>query len=218
MKIGIIGGTGPQGKGIALRLAKNGQHEILIGSRVQKRAEDIAQNLNELGKTKNIKGFTNQSIVQKSEFLFLTVPYASIESTLGPLLEDIKKNTQILVDVTVPMEFEKGKGMTYVILPQGSSSRQVQNLVNPVPVVGALKTISAHALLDQEKPLNRDTFVFGRKEAKTSILKLISELSDLRAIDAGGLSASETVERLVPFLINLNRRYKVSDSGLKAIF
>ena len=216
MKIGIIGGTGPQGKGIALRLAKAGI-QVIIGSRSEERAKIKAQELNDILSSLLISGLSNIDLVNNCDILFLTTPYESVRDTVLSLVENMKTRTKILVDVTVPLTFEKGKGMVFVDMEGGSMAKYVQNLVDPIPVVGALKTIGAHALLDLEKPLERDTFVVGLKDPRNQIIELLSKIEGLRAIDAGPLREAVTIERLVPFLININRRYKVKDSGLKVI-
>ena len=216
MKIGIIGGTGPQGQGLALRLAKAG-YEITIGSRSSERAENIAKELSEKVQQGTIAGKKNEEVVQENEILLVTVPYDTVTSTLQPLVDLIKKKTRLLIDVTVPMAFEKGKGMVFVKLEQGCMLTLVKDIVSPVPVVGAFKTISAHALLDIEHLLNRDTFVYGPKDQREEVMELISKIETLRPINAGPSSEGETIERLVPFLININRRYKVKDSGIKIV-
>lgn len=216
MKIGIIGGTGPQGKGIAMRFALNGI-EIIIGSRSKERAETISKELNLLINGSNITGMSNSDVIKSSEILFLTIPFETVNDTLIPLIDDIKEYCKIFVDVTVPMHHEKGKGMVYVQIPEGNMSKSIQKLVDPVPVVAAFKTIGSHALLDIKNPLERDTFVLGSKENRESIIEIISNIKTLRPINAGPLREVETVERLVPFLINVNRRYKIKDSGLKVV-
>ncbi len=216
MKISIIGGTGPQGQGLALRLAKAG-YEVLIGSRTLEKAQKIAKELNEKLNQDSITGMTNEDVVRATPIVFLTIPYDTVQSTLEPLTEVIKNHTHIFVDITVPMKYEKGKGMIFDTPIKGCMSKQISEMLDPVPVVGAFKTISAHALLEIEKPLNRDTFVYGSKESRTEIMDLIAKVETLRPIDAGPLREGETVERLVPFLININKRYKVTDSGIKII-
>jgi hypothetical protein len=216
LKIGIIGGTGPQGKGIALRLAKAG-YEVVIGSRTLEKANSIIDELRSMGNFDNITGRTNLDVISEVKIIFVTIPYETVQSTLEPLLDLIKKNITILVDITVPMKFVKGSGMVFDSPEHGTMSKFLTKLVEPVPVVGALKTISAHALMDINSPLNLDTFVFGPKEYRKEIIELISKVETLRPIDAGPISAAETVERLVPFLININRRYKVKDSGIKIV-
>lgn len=216
MKIGIIGGTGPQGQGIALRLAKAG-YEVIIGSRSTEKAEKISKELLEKLPQASITGKSNENVVQENEIILLTVPYETVTETLTPLVELIKSKTQIFIDVTVPMKYEKGIGMVFVKIEQQSMTALVKGLLAPVPVVGAFKTISAHALLDIEKLLDRDTFVYGPKEQRAKVIELISKIESLRPINAGPSSEGETIERLVPFLININRRYKVKDSGIKIV-
>ena len=216
MKIGLIGGTGPQGQGLTLRLAKAG-YKVLIGSRTLEKAQTIAEELNAKLSLDSISGMTNKDVILATNIIFLTIPYDTVQPTLNPLIESIKANTHILVDITVPMKYEKGKGMIFDGSEQGSMSKQINDLLKPVPVVGAFKTISAHALLEIEKPLNRDTFVYGPKEQRKEIMDLITKIETLRPIDAGPLREAETIERLVPFLININKRYKIKDSGLKII-
>lgn len=216
MKIGIIGGTGPQGQGIALRLAKAG-YEVTIGSRSAEKAEKISKELLEKLPQASIVGKNNEKVVSENEIILLTVPYETVNETLSPLVELIKSKTQIFIDVTVPMKYEKGIGMVFVKIEQQSMTTLVKELLAPVPVVGAFKTIGAQALLNIEKSLDRDTFVYGPKEQREKIIELISKIESLRPINAGPSSAGETIERLVPFLININRRYKVKDSGIKIV-
>lgn len=214
--IGIIGGTGPQGKGLAIRFAQSGI-QVIIGSRSEERAQNIAKELNERISSSLITGKTNAEMLKYTELVFLTIPYNTVEETLTPIVASIKEHSKILIDVTVPMEFVKGKGMVYVEVEEGSMAMRIKKLVDPIPVVAAFKTIGAHALQNIDKLLNRDTFVVGPKEARHQIINLVEKINTLSAIDAGPLREAVTVERLVPFLIGVNRRYKVKDSGLKVV-
>lgn len=216
MKISMIGGTGPQGQGLALRLATAG-YEVVIGSRTLEKAQRIAKELNDKLSINTITGMANNDVILASDIVFLTIPYDTVQATLEPLVATIREQTRIFIDVTVPMKYEKGKGMIFDTPAQGSMAKYISEVLNPVPVVGAFKTISAQALLEIEKPLNRDTFVYGSKESRKEIMSLIEKIETLRPIDAGPLREGETIERLVPFLINVNKRYKVKDSGLKII-
>lgn len=216
MKIGIIGGTGPQGQGLTLRLAKAG-YGVLIGSRTLEKAQRIANDLNNKLSLNSITGMINNDVILSAKIIFLTIPYETVQDTLVPLLETIKAHTHIFVDITVPMKYEKGKGMVFDEPRQGCMSKQISELISPVPVVGAFKTISAEALLEIDKQLNRDSFVYGPKDSRMEIIDLLSKVETLRPIDAGPTREGETVERLVPFLVNINRRYKVKDSGIKII-
>ena len=103
-KFGLIGGTGPQGQGIALRLAKAG-YKIMIGSRSHEKAQSIARDLNQKLSSNNIEGGSNHEVVQTTKILLVTIPYETVKETLEPLLEIIKENVRLLIDITVPMKF-----------------------------------------------------------------------------------------------------------------
>ena len=123
MKIGIIGGTGPQGQGLTLRLAKAG-YEVLIGSRSLQKAQTIANDLNNKLSLKSITGMVNNDVILSAKIIFLTIPYETVQETLNPLIENIKVHTHIFVDITVPMIYDKGKGMVFDRPYQGCMSKQ----------------------------------------------------------------------------------------------
>lgn len=214
MKVGIIGGTGPQGRGIALRWALAGR-EVMVGSRSQARADEVAVELNSHLPRPKITGVTNDQLVRECDTVVLTVPFEHARSTVEPLVPLLREYCQLFIDVTVPMRFEKGKGLVSVPVEEGSATQMLGHLLKPVPVVGAFKTISAHALEDLSTPLDRDTFVVGPSEARTKAIALVGEVASLRPVDGGPSREAQCVERLVPFLININRRYKVKNAGLK---
>lgn len=217
MKIGIISGTGPQGKGIALQWAKSGR-KIAIGSRSETRAQEIVKELNNQLQSSNIIGMSNDEMIKNSDIILLTVPFEYAESTVQQHLELIKNYCKIFVDITIPMTHEKGKGMVPIPVPEGSSAQMLKKILDPVPVVAAFKTIGAHTLLDINRSIDRDTFVVGPQEERLKIIKLISEIQGLRPINAGPIREAQAIERLVPFLLNINRRYKVKDAGIVVKF
>ncbi|MHA2365755.1 MAG: NADPH-dependent F420 reductase [Candidatus Hodarchaeales archaeon] len=213
MQIGIIGGTGPQGKGIALRWAISGRN-IIIGSRSLDKAQKNAGEINKISESSNVLGLLNEDMIKQSQIILLTVPFEHASKTIKEYQKLLREHCKIFVDVTVPMTRVKGKGMVYMPITEGSSVQMFQKLLNPIPVVGAFKTIGAHALLQKDKLINRDTFVVGPKNERLKLIELISEINGLRAINAGPTQEAQTIERLVPFLININRRYKVKDAGI----
>ena len=194
-------------------MAQNGR-KIYIGSRTETKAKETASNLNDQLNNTNIVGLTNENMIKNSDVLLLTVPFEYAESTVRQHLELIKSHCKIFVDVTVPMTREKGKGMVPIPVPEGSSAQMLKKILNPVPVVGAFKTIGAHALLDLSTNIDRDTFVLGPLEERKILMDLISEINGIRPINAGPIRESQAIERLVPFLLNINRRYKVKDAGI----
>ena len=217
--IGMIGGTGPQGQGLALRWGIAGR-EVVMGSRKQDKANRIAEEVNsKLGKDLVIPR-TNEACIKEADIILLTVPFDYAVSTLTPLIQDFRED-QILVDVTVPLKpFEKGKMVD--IIPEldqdAMSATELLRKVMPldIPVIGAFKTLSNSTLQDIDRlpTLNQDVFIFGKeKEAKHEIKKIAEAIRDLRPVDSGGTLSARHVERFTAFLIGLNRRYKTHDCG-----
>lgn len=217
MKVGFISGTGPQGKGIALRWAKAGR-EIYIGSRTLEKAQTVCNEINAiLGDVKAVP-LTNEDMLSHCQIILLTVPYEHALETCKTYSSLIRNNTKIFIDVTIPMEWQKGKGMVPLLIPNGSGAELIQKILNDVPVVAAFMTQSAEALLEINKPIDQDNFICGPKEVRQQVIELTKEIGQgLRPIDAGSLWQASIIEKLVPFLININRRYNVKDAGLKII-
>ena len=212
-KIGIIGGTGPQGRGLAMRFALAG-FTVIVGSRQTGRAEEIAAGLNgemsERGLQPEVPivGMENGNMVSEAELVFLTVPFEHAELTLAGLVSRFWKGS-VLVDVTVPLAF--GKGDVQLITPlAGSGSKQLRSILpSSIPLCGAGKTLPAHVLEELSLPMDCDTFVFGDdKAAKERLKRALERIPGLTPMDVGGLSAAATVEGMTALLIRLNRRHK----------
>lgn len=219
MTIGMIGGTGPQGQGLALRWGL-ADESIIMGSRQQEKADRISSLVNEkLGK-ELITPRTNEDCVKEADIVLLTVPFDYAVKTITPLIKFLSAD-KILVDVTVPLKpFAKGK-MVDVIpgLEQGAlSASELLRKVLPaeIPVVGAFKTLSNSTLQDTDRlpVLEQDVYIFSRdKQAKHTVKEKAALIKNLRPVDAGGTLAARHVERFTAFLIGLNRRYKSHDCG-----
>ncbi|MFW9990648.1 MAG: NADPH-dependent F420 reductase [Candidatus Odinarchaeota archaeon] len=219
MTIGMIGGTGPQGQGLALRWGLAGE-SVIMGSRDQEKANRIAAEVNaKLGKDLVIPR-VNEKCIEEADVILLTVPFEYAEATLKPFLPLFNEN-KILVDVTVPLKpFEKGKMVD--LLPEEkigapSATELFHKLVPPeVPVIGAFKTLSNATLqgVDEVPELNQDVFIFGKNKQAKKIVKEKAELiKNLRAVNAGSFKSGRHVERFTAFLIGLNIRYKTHHSG-----
>jgi hypothetical protein len=219
LTIGIIGGTGPQGRGLAMRLALTRQR-VRIGSRLPERAKASAQDLNGQldaavpGLDKDpafswIEGDSNAEVTAKSDVVLLTVPFDSAAATLKEMVPHLKPGT-IFVDVTVPLDFGQGDVMLRA-LPEGSASKHLRVLLPAAfPLVGACKTQPAGILEQLDAPLNCCDFVFGdSKEAKAVVIEILEKIPHLSPLDVGGLSAAATVEGMTALLIRINRRQKV---------
>jgi 8-hydroxy-5-deazaflavin:NADPH oxidoreductase len=217
--IGIIGGTGPQGRGLAMRLALARQR-VRIGSRQADRAQTSAKELNGLldasvlGLEKDksfhwIEGDSNAEVTRQSNIVMLTVPFENAAGTLRELVPHLQPGT-IFVDVTVPLEFGKGDVM-HMTLPEGSGSKHLRTILpEQFPLVGACKTQPAGILEQIDTPLGCCDFVFAdNKAAKETVMEILEIIPHLKPLDVGGLSAAATVEGMTALLIRINRRHKV---------
>jgi hypothetical protein len=207
LKVGLIGGTGEEGRGLALRWAMAGG-QVTIGSRTPERAKATADELNALLGNNSIGYAENRAAVAGSEFVLLTVPFEHAASTLESHAGDFGSGA-ILIDITVPVTFEKGA--RYVELPEGSASEHLRaRLPENIPLVAAFKTEPAHLLADVNARLDCDVFVASdSKDAKARVMEAIKFIEGLRPVDAGTLYSARTIERMTVLAIGINRRYKI---------
>lgn len=209
--IGIIGGTGREGKGLAYRWAKAG-HKVIIGSRSEEKALAAVQELRNLMQgAGDLTGLVNQDAVAQCDIAVLTVPYSAHASTL----EELKRYLQgkILIDVVVPLNPPK---VTKVSMPlEGSAAQQAQRILGKdSQVVAAFQNISYERLLADEE-VECDVLVCGTtKEARKTVLGLVGD-AGLTGWDAGVIENSAVVEGLTSVLIGLNIQYKVPSAGIR---
>jgi 8-hydroxy-5-deazaflavin:NADPH oxidoreductase len=211
VRIAILGGTGEQGPGLALRWAQAGE-EVIIGSRQKEKGEKVAVELNqELGK-ELLRGTDNATAAAAAEVVVMTVPYSAHVSTLATVKEQLKG--KIFVDVSVPLDPENARR---VIMPAaGSAAEEAQQVLGPeVKVVGALQNVSAHLLRDINAVIDCDVLVCGSdKDARATVIQLIERLG-IHAIDVGPLEAARQIEPITALLIRLNIRHKVHSAGIR---
>jgi NADPH-dependent F420 reductase len=211
VKIAILGGTGEQGPGLALRWAMAGE-EVIIGSRSQERAEKVAAELNaELGKGL-IRGLENSQAAEAAEVVALTVPYTAHLSTL----ESVKSQAQgkIFIDVSVPLDPDNPRRMK---MPSaGSATEEAQAFFGPeTKVVAAFQNVAAHLLRDPHHAIDCDVLVCGNDAgAKKTVMELVAKMG-LRAYDVGPAESARVVEGLTSILIRLNIRHKIKGSGVQ---
>ncbi|MBI3940374.1 MAG: NADPH-dependent F420 reductase [Acidobacteria bacterium] len=213
--IGLIGGTGTEGRGIALRLAAAGL-ELGVGSRLPVRARELASELNEQLKAGRISGTDNATLISQSEIVFLTVPFVHADAVLQEHRERFFAG-QILVDVTVPVVFDKGPRL--LELAEGSGAEHIRNRIPlHLALVAAFKTLPAHLLAHADSWLDCDEFICSDSvEAKRRVLDLVSRIPRLRWVDAGSLSASRSLEAMTLLAIDINRRHKVQASRFRLV-
>ncbi|HEX3012849.1 MAG TPA: NADPH-dependent F420 reductase [Methanobacterium sp.] len=219
MKIAIIGGTGDQGLGLALRFVKAGE-DIMIGSRDAKKAEnavDIVKEMLEDEEVSNIRGSTNVDAAKEGDIILLTVPLQAQIITLRSIKEYI--NDKIVIDATVPLDgCLGGRPTRYVDVWQGSAAERTAELLEDTnaKVVSAFNNISAASLLNVKNDVDCDCLVSGdNEEARKEVMALAEKIPNVRSLDCGPLENARIVEKITPLLINLNIRNKIKLAGLR---
>lgn len=200
-RIGVLGGTGDQGRGLALRLAMSGL-QVILGSRAADRAQAAAV---ELGH--GITGGTNAECAASSDIVIAAVPFDGHRD----LLESLKSELvgKILIDCVNPLGFDK-QGAFVLPVEEGSAAQQAQAVLPDSVVVGAFHNVSAQLLLDTElATIDTDVLVLGDvREATDAVQALVDRIPGMRGIYGGRLRNSMQVEALTANLISVNRRYK----------
>ena len=202
--IGIIGGTGEEGIGIASRLVQSGEN-VFIGSRNSNKSETICKKIRNINPNLLIQSGTNLETAKVSDLLFLTVNPNGIQQ----LILDIKPylNNKIIVDTTVPLKYSNGQ-LSHIEWPNGSSSLNIQTLIPSAKIVSGFHTISAKDLNNLNKEINQDVFLASDDmAAKTEIIKIVNKIPNLRAIDCGSLYVSKYLESCTLLLLNINKIY-----------
>ena len=203
--IAFIGGTGPEGKGLAYRFALAG-HEITIGSRKAERAAEAAIEVAGHASGATVRGVENADAAQNADLIVLTVPHTAQPASL-PALNDLV-NGKIVVSTGVPMEFAGGRA-SIVALPEGSAAEQAQALLPDARVIGAFQNLGSAKLWKDGSSLDQDVIVCGDEdEAKQTVMKLSEEIAGVRAVDGGVLANARYVEGITALLVSVNRNYK----------
>lgn len=211
MKIGVLGGTGKEGSGLAYRWALAG-HEVVIGSRDASKALAGAAELNQLlGGKATVRGASNTDAAQ-ADVVVLTVPHAAQLATAESVAAHL--GGKILIDVTVPLAPPK---VDRVQLPNGESAVVAlqRRLGAAVKVVSAFQNVSATHLKDPAHEVDCDVLVCGDDADAREVVIGLAHDAGLRAWHAGVLANSIASEALTSVLIAINKRYKVAGSGLR---
>jgi 8-hydroxy-5-deazaflavin:NADPH oxidoreductase len=212
LTIGVLGGTGAEGSGLAFRWALHG-HDVIIGSRSAARARTTALELNRLlaGKGR-VRAGTNAEAAAAGEILVLSVPYTAQQTTALEVRESLAG--KILVDVTVPLTPPR---VERVQLPGGESAvLALQRLLgSEVKVVSAFQNVSSVHLKDTDHPVDCDVLVCGDDRAARERVVGLARDAGLRALHAGPLANSAAAEALTSVLIAINRHYRVKASGIR---
>lgn len=214
--IAVIGGTGNQGFGLALRWALAGEW-IVLGSRDAERASQASERLRGLAREAIVTSAVNEEAVLGAPLVVLTVPLAAQTATLKAIKPNLAQGA-ILIDTTVPLEAAVG-GRISRILPlwDGSAAQQSARLLGPAArVVAAFHSLSADRLHDLSRPLDSDVLVCGDdRDARAVVAGLARKIPGVNPIDLGPLDNARYSEHLAATLIALNIRHKVKSSGVR---
>jgi NADPH-dependent F420 reductase len=219
VRIAVVGGTGDEGFGIALRLARAG-HNVVIGSRSEERGVQAAERAREiLGGDTPVDGATNETAVSGTELVFVTVPYAG-QADIYRSIKDHVPPGRVVCDTTTPLATAVGGRPWQVIRPwHGSAAEQAKALLDPgVKLVSGFHTVSAEPLQDLERDVEGDVLLCGDdREAKQEIGRLVEQIPSLRWVDAGALAMARVVEPLTALMVSVNRAYKLHDTGIRLV-
>ena len=214
MKIGIVGGTGDIGEGMAMRLSP--VFDVIVGSRESDKAETTCiihrETLRKRGQKCSLKGVTNQTAIDESDIIILAIPYKHLLGTLENLSGFEGK---IVISPVNPME--KRDFFTSIPPAEGSAALLIKRLLpSSARICTAFNTVAANRwkLLDEELSYSVPVCSDDR-EAKLQVMEIVNHVSKLQAFDAGPLAASNLVESLTPLLLNIARYNKMKDVGIQ---
>jgi NADPH-dependent F420 reductase len=215
-KIAIVGGTGSEGYGLALRWARAGEH-IVIGSRDEQRALAVAEKLQkEVGTGAQINGAENLQAVTDADVVVLTVPFQAHAATIRHIKPSLKSGA-ILIDATVPLATAVGGKVTQTIgVWDGSAAQQAAaSLPQGISVAAAFQNVSAD-LLNDNHALECDVIICtDDPNAREIVTELVHQIPGLRALDGGALENAHIVEQITALLITLNIRHKSHSAGIR---
>ena len=203
--IGFIGGTGPEGRGLALRFALAGE-DVLIGSRDAARAQAAADSVLEIAPSISIAGALNAEVAAQSDTVVVAVPYAAQKPTLESLTDELRG--KMIINVVAPLAFSKGVASA-IKVEAGSAALEAREIIPDATHVAAFHNVSAQELLAPDRPLNTDIVVCSDdSEAKIKVIALAETIKGARGVDGGGLENARYCEDLTALLLNINRIYK----------
>jgi len=204
-KLAFVGGTGPEGLGLAVRFAAAG-HAIVIGSRSRERAEEAAATVRASVPNAEVEGRLNEEAVEAGEIVLVTIPFAGHRDTLKALAAAI--GTKIVIDVVSPLAFG-GRQIKALVVPEGSAAQQAQALLPQAAVAAAFHHLDAGSLMDLEERLEADVLVCGdHPHAKVRTMALAEQIAGVRALDGGPLANSRYLEEFTAVLLSLNKNYR----------
>ncbi|MGC1420349.1 MAG: NADPH-dependent F420 reductase [Acidimicrobiales bacterium] len=201
--VGILGGTGPAGRGVAIRLASAGC-DVLIGSRDEQRANESASSLSPRG-AGTIRGATNDDAA-RCEYVVVATPFESAIATVKPLRAQLARKTVISMVNALARE---GKEMVPLYPPRGSVAAQLAFALPDSTIVGAFHHLPADQMVDLDSGLDGDVVIFGDDDvAREQVASLVNQMPGLRAVVVGSMSLASAVEAFTAVCISINIRHK----------
>ena len=211
MTLAILGGTGKEGAGLAMRWALHG-YRVIIGSRVEAKAEARADEMNRVLGGNYLSGMSNPAAAQAANLIVLSVPYGAHQATLESVAEFCRG--KVVVDLTVPLQPPE---IMAVNLPAGGAAAlEAQAILgSDVSVVAAFQNVSAVKLKQLGQAVDCDVLVCADDaKAKQAVMQL-AKAAGMRGIDAGALKNAVAVESLTPVLLHINKVYRVGGAGIR---
>ncbi|MDX1620502.1 MAG: NADPH-dependent F420 reductase [Nitriliruptorales bacterium] len=205
--LGIIGGTGAQGKGLAARWARAG-HEVWIGSRSKERGEESAAEIRErAGSEAVVHGGTNADAAEAAEIVVVSVPFDAQQDLLPPLRDIV--GDKVTLNVVNPMTFDD-RGPVAVPVEAGSAAEENQELWPDARLVSAFHDVSSRRLWRVDEPIVTHVLICGDdEEAAHRVAHLASRIEGMWGVYCGPLRNSEYIENITPVLLSINRLYKI---------
>jgi 8-hydroxy-5-deazaflavin:NADPH oxidoreductase len=217
--VAVVGGTGAEGFGLSLRLARAG-HRVVIGSRDAARGAEAAAKASEAGGV--VQGTDNAAAAAAAGsdgVVAVTVPYGGQADIYRSIKEAVPPGAVVL-DATSPLATAVGGRPWQVLRPwHGSAAEQARAILGDgARVVAGLHTVAAEALHDLDHDLESDVLVCGDDgEAKARVGLLLDDIPGLRWVDCGRLEMARVAEPLTALLVSINRTYKLKDSGFRIV-
>lgn len=201
--IGFVGGTGPQGRGLSLRLGQAGCR-VLLGSRDVDRAAEAAEKVVAKDPELDLRGVSNRDACAGSEVVVVTVPAAKQADVLPELRTTIGE--KLVISCMNALSFDE-QGPRPVLLSAGSAAEECQRLLPDARVVGAFQNVAAGSLLGAPDPVEGDVLVCGDDDvAAAQVGELVGAIPGMRSVQAGPLRLARPIEEITAVLLSLNRR------------
>ncbi len=211
--IAIVGGTGPEGRGLGIRWAMAGER-VAIGSRSEERGQQGAASVKEVVSDGKVEGGSNEVVVNDADFVVIAVPYDAVTPTVSSMASALRG--KVVVSVVASLDWTEGRPRP-INVPAGSVAEKIAQIVPDARITSGFHTLSAEKLADPHARLDEDTIICGDdRDSRHAVMALAERIDGIRAISGGRLSSSRYAEQFVGMLAILNRIHK-TDCGLRIV-